>query len=292
MKSVKKDRDILKALLIYGIPGLVLLVLFQILPIFTAFKYSFFKINLMNGTRKFIGLKNYIGIFKDAEFINSLGVTFRYFLMRVPLQMISGLLLAILIVHPHKWTKTMRMIILIPVITSMVVITSLFGLMFHPTNGLINSILSLFGIEAQGFFTSKEQALWTVSFMTIWKNSGLTMLFFLAGLLTIPDTVYEAADIDGASGFRKLIYITVPMLKPTFAFVFLTTTIHAFQVFGPILLTTGGGPSGATDVVVMNIYTNAFTYNNMGYASAESVILAIILIAISLVQKSLKRRQI
>lgn len=290
LRVVKKDQDILKAILLYGIPGIILLIVFQILPIITAFEYSFFKINLMNGTKQFLGLKNYVDAFSDKEFLHSLFVTFKYFLMRVPLQIIIGFLLALLISKPHRWTGLMRTIILIPVITSMVVITSIFGLMFHPSNGLVNSFLAFFEIPAQGFFTSSSQALPTVAFLTIWKNSGLTMLFFLAGLMAISDSLYEAADIDGANAWQKMIGITVPMLKPTFAFVFLTTTIHSFQVFGPVLLTTGGGPSGATDVVVMNIYTNAFTYNQVGYASTESVILAVILILISLVQNKIKKR--
>lgn len=288
LRSVRKDKDIAIALLIYGVPGFILLILFQLLPIITAFIYSFFSINLMRGTRTFIGLRNFIDAFTDREFLHSMWITFKYFLMRVPLQMVCGFLLALLISGRHRWTSLMRTIILVPVVSSMVVVTSIFGLMMHPSNGLLNSILALFGLPAQGFLTDPDQALWSVTFITVWKNAGQTMLFFLAGMMTIPRDVYEAADIDGVGPLQRITRITIPLMKATFAFVFLTTTIHAFQVFGPVLLTTDGGPSGATEVVVMYIYDNAFTYNQVGYASTLSILLALLLIAISFIQRRIR----
>ena len=288
LRSIRKDRDIALALLIYGVPGFILLILFQLLPIITAFIYSFFNVNLMRGTRTFIGLRNFIDAFSDREFLHSMWITFKYFLMRVPLQMVCGFLLALLISKEHRWNSLMRTIILVPVVSSMVVVTSIFGLMMHPSNGLLNALLGMIGIGPQGFLTDPDQALWSVTFITIWKNAGQTMLFFLAGMMIISRDIYEAADIDGANPLQKLLMITVPLMKTTFAFVFLTTTIHAFQVFGPVLLTTDGGPSGATEVVVMYIYDNAFTYNQVGYASTLSILLALLLIAISFVQRRIK----
>ena len=288
LRSIRKDKDIALALLVYGVPGFILLILFQLLPIITAFVYSFFNINLMRGTRTFIGLRNFINAFTDQEFLHSMWITLKYFFMRVPLQMICGFLLALMISKEHRWTSLMRTIILVPVVSSMVVVTSIFGLMMHPSNGLINSLIAVLGVPAQGFLTDPDQALWSVTFITIWKNAGQTMLFFLAGMMTISKDIYEAADIDGAGSLQRIVSITIPLMKATFAFVFLTTTIHAFQVFGPVLLTTDGGPSGATEVVVMYIYDNAFTYNQVGYASTLSILLALLLIAISFVQRKVK----
>ncbi|MCF7943564.1 MAG: sugar ABC transporter permease, partial [Spirochaetia bacterium] len=228
--------------------------------------------------------RNYISAWNDARFINSLVTTVRYFLMRVPLQVLSGFFLALLIFRPKRWTGPMRTIFLLPVITSMVVITAILGLMMHPTNGLFNAVLDILHIPPLEYLTNPDQALESIVFITVWKNSGLTMLFFLAGMVAISPTLYEAATIDGASSFQKHWYVTLPMLKKTFAFVVITTTIRSFQVFGPILLTTAGGPADATRVVVMHIYDNAFVYNQMGYASALSVVLAVILIAVSLLQ--------
>lgn len=290
-RSLKKDKDIATALLLYLVPGLILAFLFQLLPIVMALVYSFQKVNLMNNTKRWVGLANYATVLHDKEFLDSIIITIKYWCMRVPIQIIAGFFLALLIAKPRKWTGAIRTIILVPVVTSMVVATSILGLMFHPSNGLINAILGMFHIPPQGFLTDPHQALWTIALITIWKNCGMTMLFFLAGLMSISGSLYEAADIDGANGLQKTSFITVPMLKSTFTFVFLLTTIHSFQVFGPVLLTTGGGPAGATRVIVMNIYDEAFNYNQIGISSAESVLLAFILILISVAQRILRRKE-
>jgi ABC-type sugar transport system permease subunit len=242
------------------------------------------KINLMSGSKSFVGLKNYTQAFVDERFLSSLLTTVRYFLMRVPLQVLCGFLLSLLFFHPRKWTPLFRTLALLPVITSMVVVTSILGLMMHPSNGLFNSIIRLFGLPAQGFLTDPNQALVSIVFITVWKNVGMTMLFFLAGLMAISPNLYEAAMIDGCSSFQKHWYVTIPMLKKTFLFVLITTTIRSFQVFGPILMTTNGGPLHATRVVVLDIYENAFVFNQLGYASTQSIILSAILIGISLLQ--------
>ncbi len=278
----KKDRGLLLAIGLYALPALILAFIFQLLPIYKALEYSFFKINLMSGSRIFVGLRNYVAAFSDERFLGSLATTFRYFIMRVPLQMAIGFLLALLIYKPRRWTIPMRTVILLPVVTSMVAATAILGLMMHPSNGLFNALLQVIGLPPQGFLTDPGQALWSIVFITVWKNVGLTMLFFLAGLLAIPPSLYEAAVMDGASAVQKHLFVTVPLLRKTFAFVAMTTTIRAFQVFGPILMTTAGGPRDATRVVVMDIYDNAFVYNQMGYASALSVILALVLIVLQL----------
>jgi ABC-type sugar transport system permease subunit len=283
-KPGKKDRELLFAILLYCVPTLALIAVFQLLPIYKALEYGFYKINLMSGRKTFVGLANYIAALHDQRFLGSLATTFRYFLMRVPIQVVAGFLLAVLIVKPRPWTAFMRTAILLPVVTSMVVATAILGLMMHPSNGLFNSILALFGFSPLRFLTSPDQALPSIVFITVWKNVGMTMLFFLAGMMAISPSLYEAADIDGASFWRKHVSVTIPLLRKTFAFVLTTTTIRAFQVFGPVLMATGGGPSDATRVVVMDIYENAFVFNQMGYASALSMILTAALIAVSLAQ--------
>ena len=290
-KPGRKDLDLLFAILLYVVPTMVLVFLFQLLPIYKAFEYSFQKINLMSGAKTFVGMKNYLAAFQDERFLTSMVTTIRYFLMRVPIQVIVGFLLALLIYKPQRWTGFLRTVILLPVVTSMVVVTAILGLMMHPSNGLFNSILQMVGIPSLGFLTVSSQALESIVFITVWKNTGLTMLFFLAGLMAISPTLYEAAQIDGASALQKHWYVTIPMLKKTFAFILITTPIHSFQVFGPILMTTNGGPLNATRVIVMDIYENAFVFNQMGYASALSVILALILIVISLLQMRVSKSE-
>ncbi|MGE4584857.1 MAG: carbohydrate ABC transporter permease [Sphaerochaeta sp.] len=283
-KRGSKQKDLLAAILINCLPTILLTIVFQLIPILIAAWYSFLKVNLMAGTKTFVGNANYLKAITDGRFLHSTLTTVQYFLLRVPLQVVIGFLLAILIYQPKRWTSLLRTIILLPVVTSMVVVTSILGLMMHPSNGLINAVLSLFGIPMQGFLTDPKQALFSIVLITVWKNVGMTMLFFLAGLMAISPTLYEAAMIDGASGWQKHWYVTIPLLSKTFAFVLITTTIRSFQVFGPILMTTNGGPMDATRVVVMDIYENAFVYNQLGYASAQSVLLALFLIIISLMQ--------
>ena len=286
-----KQHDLLAAILINLLPTLLLTLVFQLVPILIAGWYSFLKVNLMAGTKQFIGLDNYIKAATDTKFLQSMATTVEYFLLRVPLQVLLGFLLSLLIYQPRRWTGVLRTIILLPVVTSMVVVTSILALMMHPSNGLINSMLIMAGLPAQGFLTDPRQALFSIVLITVWKNVGMTMLFFLAGLMAISPTLYEAAEIDGATALQKHWHVTIPMLKNTFIFVLITTTIRSFQVFGPILMTTNGGPLNSTRVVVMEIYENAFVFNQLGYASTQSVLLALLLIVISLLQSKLSGRK-
>lgn len=286
-----KQHDLLAAILINLLPTLLLTLVFQLVPILIAGWYSFLKVNLMAGTKQFIGLDNYIKAATDPKFLQSMATTVEYFLLRVPLQVLLGFLLSLLIYQPRRWTGVLRTIILLPVVTSMVVVTSILALMMHPSNGLINSMLIMAGFPAQGFLTDPRQALFSIVLITVWKNVGMTMLFFLAGLMAISPTLYEAAEIDGATALQKHWHVTIPMLKNTFIFVLITTTIRSFQVFGPILMTTNGGPLNSTRVVVMEIYENAFVFNQLGYASTQSVLLALLLIVISLLQSKLSGRK-
>ncbi len=286
-----KQHDLLAAILINLLPTLLLTLVFQLVPILIAGWYSFLKVNLMAGTKQFIGLDNYIKAATDPKFLQSMATTVEYFLLRVPLQVLLGFLLSLLIYQPRRWTGVLRTIILLPVVTSMVVVTSILALMMHPSNGLINSMLIMAGLPAQGFLTDPRQALFSIVLITVWKNVGMTMLFFLAGLMAISPTLYEAAEIDGATALQKHWHVTIPMLKNTFIFVLITTTIRSFQVFGPILMTTNGGPLNSTRVVVMEIYENAFVFNQLGYASTQSVLLALLLIVISLLQSNLSGRK-
>ncbi len=290
-KKGGKQHDLLAAILINLLPTLLLTIVFQLIPILMAGWYSFLKVNLMAGTKHFIGLDNYVKAATDLKFLQSMATTVEYFLLRVPLQVVFGFLLSLIIYKPTRLTSILRTIILLPVVTSMVVVTSILALMMHPSNGLINSLLALVGLPAQGFLTDPGQALFSIVLITVWKNAGMTMLFFLAGLMAISPTLYEAAEIDGATALQKHWHVTIPMLKNTFIFVLITTTIRSFQVFGPILMTTNGGPMDTTRVVVMEIYENAFVFNQLGYASTQSVLLALILIAISLLQSRLSGRR-
>jgi ABC-type sugar transport system permease subunit len=163
--------------------------------------------------------------------------------------------------------------------------------MYHPTSGLINSILTSAGLPAQDFLTSPTQALPSIVVLTIWKDVGLVMIFYLAGLMGIDETLYEAATIDGANGWQQFRHITFPSLRGTHIFVLVTSTVAAFKVFIPVFMTTGGGPLNSTRVILLSIYEYAFRFNQLGYAAAISVILALILVVISVLQFFMTRER-
>jgi len=198
--------------------------------------------------------------------------------MEVPLQMALALALALLVRRGPAWLRT---IILVPTVTSMVVVSVIWGLMYHPNSGLINSLLGSVGVPPQPFLTSAQQAMPSIALLMIWKNVGFSMLFFLAGLVSIPGNYYEAAATDGANSAQLFRYITLPLLRGTVVFLLITNTVTAFKVFTPIFLITEGGPINATRVVVLYIFENAFRFNKMGYAAAISVLLALFLLVIS-----------
>ena len=171
----------------------------------------------------------------------------------------------------------------------MVVASIVWGMMFHSDIGIVNGVLESFGLPAQGFLRDRYQALPVLASITIWKDVGLSMIFYLAGLLAIPTTYYEAARIDGAGRWEIFRYITLPLLNRTHAFVLVTSTIAAFKIFVPVEVLTDGGPSNATRVIVHYIFHLAFRFNRFSYATALSVILAILLIAISIFQLRITR---
>jgi ABC-type sugar transport system permease subunit len=267
-----------RSALLLSLPALIGLVIFWYWPTIQAVVLGFQDYNLMSGSQAWTGLENYGTAATDPllrlTFIN----TVIYFLMEVPLQMALALALALLVQRGPAWLRT---IILVPTVTSMVVVSVIWGLMYHPNSGLINSLLGSVGLPPQPFLTSTQQAMPSIALLMIWKNVGFSMLFFLAGLVSIPGNYYEAAATDGANGRQLFRHITLPLLRGTVVFLLITNTVTAFKVFTPIFLITEGGPINATRVVVLYIFENAFRFNKMGYAAAISVLLALFLLVIS-----------
>ena len=163
--------------------------------------------------------------------------------------------------------------------------------MYHPDNGILNSILQAFGIAKQSFLVSESQALFSILVMGIWQDVGFSMLLILGGLQNIPDVYYEAASIDGASFVDKFRYITLPLLRRTLLLAIVVATIFSFRVFTPIYVMTKGGPSNATLLSVYYIYQQGFQYMSMGYASSLAVVLILLLIVITLIQSRILRTE-
>lgn len=267
-----------RSALLLSLPALVGLAIFWYWPTIQAVILGFQDYNLMSGSQAWTGLENYRTAATDPLLALTFLNTVIYFLMEVPLQMALALALALLVRRGPAWLRT---VILVPTVTSMVVVSVIWGLMYHPNSGLINSLLAGVGVPPQPFLTSAQQAMPSIALLMIWKNVGFSMLFFLAGLVSIPGNYYEAAATDGANGRQLFRYITLPLLRGTVVFLLITNTVSAFKVFTPIFLITEGGPINATRVVVLYIFENAFRFNKMGYAAAISVLLALFLLILS-----------
>src|SRR2546425_7692228 len=267
------------------------ILLFSILPIIQAFRISFFDYSLLNPEQVFIGLSNYDRAWTDPVFRVALTNTLLYTVLLVTIQTAAALVLALLLKQPVRGLAFFRSSIFLPVITSLVVISTVWKLMFN-SQGFINSFLQTVGLSAQPFLAGPGQALLSLVFMGVWKDVGFCMLIFIAGLQAIPMELYESAEIDGATKARRFVWITLPLLRRATVFVIVVGTISAFKVFTPVYLMTDGGPAGSTTVIVFYIFRSAFRYFQMGYASAMSFILLGIVLILTVVQFRLLRSSV
>jgi len=270
---------------LFVLPALCLLFTFLILPALMAGKFSLYNYNLLKpDNMKFINLQNYVDVLQDRTFWQVMKNTFYFVIVVVPFQSALALLMAMLINKKSKITNVFRIGFFSPVITSIVVISMLWTFMYAK-QGLINNFLGLVGIPAQPFLTSEHQAMNSIIFMSAWQASGYFMMIFLAGLKEIPESLYEAASIDGANKFKQFVYVTLPGLRNVIKFVVIMTTIHAFKLFQQPFIMTGGGPNGSTQTVVQMIYKEGFQYRNAGYSSAIAIIFFVLIMVISIVMQ-------
>lgn len=272
---------------LFILPALIGLVLFYVLPTIRAAQISMTNWNLMRPA-KWVALENYTKLWGDGQFWDSMWITLLYVLYNIPVQTALGLLIAVLADRLAK-SVTFRAVIIAPYLISNVVAGLVWLLMLDPLIGITNSFLSMIGIGQQAFLSSPDQALVSVAAISIWRHVGFTALLFYAGLQSIPKDLYEAARLDGASEFAMFRLITMPLLRPVLVFVLVTSVVGSFQVFDVIAVTTQGGPAGSTRAVLWYIYENAFKFSRMGYASAMSMVLFVILILVTLLQMKLLR---
>jgi ABC-type sugar transport system permease subunit len=271
--------------ILFILPAIGLLLIFNIYPLLRALYLSFHTWSLA-GKPAWVGLANYVRMFtQDQQFTQAMGVTIRYSLGVNPVLWVSGLSLALLMNRDLKGRSIFRTIYFIPTVVSWVVVSIVWYSILHPSFG-INAMIMRVLFNAQGipFLTHQAYALPMIIALSVWKSMGYQMVIFLAGLQAIPGVFYEAAAIDGANRWQQFIHITLPLLAPTILFVMVTSIIGSFQVFTPIQILTLGGPAGATRVLPYLIYQNAFLFLKMGYASAMSVVLFMILMTLTLIQ--------
>lgn len=259
-------------------PSVILYAIFVFIPVFTTIGLSFTDYNLKNST--FIGFANYVNLWRDAVFVKALWNTVRYTLMALVPTMVLGLTLAMLINKKFRGRALFRAIFYMPNIVSMVA-ASLAWMYLYSEVGIFNMTLKSIGLSKVNWLTDPGISLMSIVLVTLWSSGGYNMLLFLAGLQGIPTHLYEAASIDGATAVQQFFKITIPQLAPTTFFVFVMTCIASFQVFGQVYMMTGGGPDNATTTLAHQVYTNAFQYYKMGYASAMAVVLLLIIMAIT-----------
>ena len=271
-------------------PALVVLLVFRLWPIVEAFRVSLTDLNITSGVQHPIGAANYVrAVTADESFRESLVVTFEYVLLRVPVQTVLGLALALLVQRPGRVVALVRGALFLPVVTSLVIASAIWSQIYHPTNGLLNSILGSVGVSPQFFLGTVSQALPAITAVTVWKEVGFTIIIFLAGLHAIPPEFYDAARTDGAEGWQLFRHITLPLLRRTMAFVVVVTTIFSFQVYTPIYIMTKGGPVDSTKVIVYYMWERAFAFLEAGYASALAMMFLVLVLAVAAVQLWLTR---
>lgn len=249
--------------------------------------YSLTEYNVLQAP-EFVGLANYEGILKDPYIASSLINTGIYTIIVVPIQTILSMVIAYLLARKcrNRFGGFVRSALFIPVITSMVLTATIWRLLLAgDPQGVINSIIGIFGMEPVNWLGKSWPALLSVCVIGIWKNVGYFMVIFYAGMMDIPVSLYESATVDGAGAFRQFISITLPMLKPITYLVITLGTIWSFQVFDLVYTLTGGGPGRATMTLVLTIYNSAFKDYKMGYASAVSMIFLAVVLIVSFIQK-------
>lgn len=265
-------------------PALVLLFIFSFIPIISAFCLSFCKWRIL-GKPEFIGLNNYISIFKDPVFWVSLKNTAYYSFVTVPAGLVLAMGSALLLNQQIKGRIFFRGVIFFPVTISMVVIAFIWGWMFSEHYGIINSLLLKFNILPRNWLDNPKTSLPIIMIMSVWKGFGYGMVIYLAALQNIPASYYEAATIDGANSIQKFRHITLPLLNPTTLFVLVVAFIGSFQVFDQVYILTQGGPGYSTTVLVSYIYDEAYGGKfRMGRACALSYILFLIVMVFTLFQ--------
>ncbi len=285
MKKLNKSRW--RTVLIFLLPSLAGFIAFLVLPMIMALGLSF--TNYSGGPKfKFTGLNNYINAFTNPTFLSSLGVTVNFTVWTVALQLLLGLTFAMILNQKLFGRNIFRSLIFLPNVLSSIAVGIAFILILNPDKGPLNQFLASLGIEPPRWLGAVSSALPTIIMVSVWQTFGYYMILFLSGLQSIDSSLYEAAEMDGANAVRKFFAVTIPCLTPVIFFSVTIAIINAFKIFDQVFIMTGGqmggGPAGATNVLVLDIYLNAFSFLKFGYASAESVILLVIVLAITVIQ--------
>lgn len=267
---------------LFLLPAAAVLIVFFFIPFFQTIGLSFFDYSNSLYSPSFNGIDNYIKLFREPVFYKVMFNTFLYLVIAVPFLVTFPLFVAILINQKIRGITLYKILIYFPVIVSIVVAAIAFK-WIYAGEGILNYLLSLFNISPIGWLTDTNWALFSVAVVTIWKGIGYYMMIYLASLMSVPQDLYEACDIDGAGFIKKHLTVTVPHIMPTIALVSTISTISAMKVFAEIYVMTKGGPLDSSKTIVYYIYERAFENLDLGYASALAVVLLVVVMIFSLI---------
>lgn len=280
MKLAKKECYIPYLFLI---PAFVGLILFRLSPIVSSLYDSFHSVSYVGGMHtEFSGFENYVVALTDPTFLNSLKNTILFCIEVIPFQIIWAFIMALMVYKPGKGISIFRTIFFIPFSISLAITSTIWGIMYNPNGGFVNSILNLFGMGPFQFLTSKTQALPSVVFIVSWRCVGYWMIFLISGLQNISVSLYESAWIDGAKGYQTFLHITLPMMKKSLLFVVVANTTQNFLMFTPMYILTGGGPEGSTNVAMYEAYKNVFVYADRGVGNAMVMVILLVILLVVL----------
>ena len=265
-------------------PYIFYFLIFSAFPIFFSFFLIFHRWNIV-GPMKWVGLANFNMMFSDPLFWTSIYNTIIFLLIHIPLQVAVALVLAEVLNQKIKARAFFRAAFFMPVVVSGVVVTILWKQLYSTDTGLLNNLLLAIGFGKVEWLTSTAMAMPSIAIMATWKNVGLYMILFLAGLQSVPAYMYEAADMDGATTFQKFRYITIPAINPVIVMVLILSTIGGFSLFIEPYVMTGGGPLNSTLSTVLYIYRQGFSFYKMGYAATLGFMLAAIIFIVVLIQR-------
>lgn len=270
---------------LFIMPSALLLLIFQIIPLFASFYISMLDVGIAIDKAAFVGLKNYAEALHDSRFLNSVKVTILFTLIEVPIQMVIGLVMSALLTKNTFTNKLFRSIYFLPIICSATAIGIMFQIILHSNVGIITYWVRLLGFGKINFLYTPGLTMGVVIAVSVWRTFGISTIILISAMQNVPSDYYEAAYIDGAGKIRQFFSITLPCIMPSFWFLLMTRVIGSLQVFDLIYTLTDGGPNFTTETLVAYIYNKAFGRGNrMGYATAMSEFLFVFIMVITLVQ--------
>lgn len=280
--------------MLYLLPALAVFAVFMFWPLVRSVILSMHGTDIIGGQGAFVGLDNYARLFRDPTFAKVVAVTGGFTLLTVIPSMLIALVIALLLQGRLRGVRFFRSAFALPFAFSVATASVIFQVLYNPASGVLNGILSHVHLGPYGWLTDPNVALISVSLATVWMQLGYNLLILSAGLGAMPEEVLEAARLDGATGLRLQRSIVIPLITPQLFFLVVTGTVSSLQSFGQIHILTRGGPEGTTRTLVYSIYEQAFAYNNsnFGYASAQAMVLLLVVLVITAIQFGILERKV